>query len=163
MNLRTIKLAGIIILSVSCLITIKASLSAAENKDAKEVIVAKEVEGAVSGLSPRFIAVETGLNSSGIMSEMAFNIDKNVTVSHKLNLSEIKMGDRVKLSYGEIYKEENGTRTFVRRQLLTIIFLQAAQAAPETEGKLQSAAAPSSDTASTAPQADMRLKGMKGE
>jgi hypothetical protein len=164
MTFRTMNFVGIVFLSVICSSIIKPFAFAQDNKESKEIIIAKEVEGVVSGLSSRFIAVEVGFNSEGgAMKEMAFNIDKNVTVSHKTSLSDIKMGDTVKLSYGEIYNEQNGERVYVRRQLLTVIFLKAAEAAPDTEGKLQSATAASSDNGSDTLKSAIRLKGMKGE
>ena len=73
------------------------------SKPAKETSLIKEAEGKVSGLSSRFIAVETGVDAkAGANLEMAFKVDKNTQIVHKKSIKEISMGDIVKLSYLDI-------------------------------------------------------------
>jgi len=138
--LKGMKLIAILIM----VFTLAVGVYAQDEKSNKETPVEKsitetrEVEGVVTGLSRRFIAVLYGKNTeSGAGLEMAFDIPEKVMIVHKRSLDDIKSGDTVKLVYEEAFKIENETKIATKRNLKQIVFLKAAEKKNESQEPLE--------------------------
>jgi hypothetical protein len=135
-----------------------------EVKKEKEEVVKKEVMGEVSGISPNFIAIVYGQNQEKQSSlEMAFDLNKDVVVTHKKSLSEIGMGDTVKVDYDQITKTKDDGTKISRRLARMVTFLRKAAKKPE----LTESASPA-DSGEVAPEPDeeslpLPIKGIKQE
>lgn len=111
----------------------QATKEAPVKKEATEertVSVPKEIEGKVSGISPNFIAIAYGESKQASL-EMAFDLNKNVKVNHKKSLSEIAMGDTVKVDYDEITRTRDDGKKISRRAAKMVTFLRKAEKIPE--------------------------------
>jgi hypothetical protein len=98
----------------------------------RRIIVAREIAGAVSGISNNFVAVVYGRDSrSGILTEMAFNIGKDVTIKNKKSLKEINPEDTIKVLYDEITEIREDGRKTTSRLVKEVVFLRAADKKPE--------------------------------
>lgn len=111
----------------------QASKEASTNKETTEekiVTVAKEIEGKVSGISANFIAIAYGESKEASL-EMAFDLNKDVKVNHKKSLSEIGMGDTVKVDYDEVTRTRDDGKKISKRVAKIISFLRKAEKIPE--------------------------------
>lgn len=116
----------IMIVALAGLTVLNAGLMAQEVNPKKQ-IVSKEIVGTVSGVSGNFIAVVYGRDQqSGILSEMAFNVGKNVKIKNKKALKDIGPEDTVKVLYDEITEKLDGGRKIVSHAAKEIVFLRAA-------------------------------------
>jgi hypothetical protein len=108
-------------------------LLAQEIKPRREV-VAKEVFGAVSGISSNFVAVVYGRDpKSEILTEMAFNVGKEVVIKNKKSLKEINPEDSIKVLYDEITETREDGRIIKSRVAKEIVFLRPADKKPEAQ------------------------------
>ena len=159
-NLIKVALGFIFVLTLTGAYAQEKSVEQPANSETKEkiTVTTKEVEGQVTGLSHNFIAVLYGNSAeTGSGLEMGFRIDqKKVRIEHKKDLSEIGMGDIVKISYEETIKTEDNTREISNRQPKVITFLRQAEKKPETRGTLQSKEKEVEDEA-------IPIKGLKGD
>jgi len=126
-NISRIGLAGIFILGLAAAALAQTQPVKAEEKTVTE---AKEVEGVVSGISGSFIAIVYGENKEASL-EMAFDLNKNVKVGHKKSLSEIGMGDTVKIDYDQITKTRDDGKKISWRVARMVSFLRKADKKPE--------------------------------
>ena len=113
---------GIIAISM-----VVCSAAIAQDKAEGPKTVAKEFTGMVSGISAGFIAVDGGVSAeSKAALEMAFNLDKDVKVVHKKNLSEIVLGDTVTIHYNETTQTSAEGRTMRSTRVREIVFVAPA-------------------------------------
>lgn len=126
-KISMVGLAGILVLGLAVSALAQTQLVKTEEKT---VTVTKDIEGKVSGISANFIAVVYGENKEASL-EMAFDLNKNVKVGHKKSLSEIGMGDTVKVDYDEITKTRDDGKKISRRVARMVTFLRKAEKIPE--------------------------------
>ena len=69
-------------------------------EEAKKIVVVKEMQGEVSGISSNFIAIVYGQDKKASY-EMALTMDKDVKVEDRKSLKDIGVGDIVSVSYEE--------------------------------------------------------------
>ena len=93
----------------------------------KEEIVIKEVKGEVTGISPNFIAVLYGEDTKRQVSlEMAFDVTKDAKIENKKNLTDIRVGDTVTVTYEEKTEKNKEGKVRVKGKLVKkIVFKKA--------------------------------------
>ena len=113
------------------LLALNLSAAAQEQKPKKQV-VPKEIMGTVSGVSGNFIAVVCGRNpESGVLTEMAFNLGKEVKLKNKKSLKDINTDDAVRVLYDEVTEIKDGGRKSTSNVAKEIVFLRPAEKKPE--------------------------------
>jgi len=115
-------------------------------------IETKEVIGEIISFSPmknpRFIGVAYEKGNVGY--DAFFEIDKNVKIVHKRSLDEIKLGDRIAVTYNEITQITEEGREQTKRVAKKIRFVK-----PATR-KLRP------EPGETKESVDVEIKGLKG-
>lgn len=98
----------------------------------------KEIQGVVSWISKRYIAVVfKSDDATRSEEEMLLPFDKDLKFEHRKNLGEISVGDTVAVQYEEVTQDSpDGAKT--NRQAKKVIFIRAAVKKPDTTGALQS-------------------------
>jgi hypothetical protein len=95
--------------------------------------VSKQISGEISGISSNFIAVVYGSDSQTSY-EMALNIGKDVKLEYIKSLSEIGVGDTVKVTYDALYQiDKEGKKRLINNEPKKISFVRKATKAPETD------------------------------
>lgn len=118
----------------------------------KPLVEIKEIEGQITGLSGNFLALTYGQSENSVL-EAAFNVDKNVQLSHKRSFKEFKPGDTVKVRYEQETRALEDGRVSRKNTIKSITFLKAAP----KELVSQEPSAPSDGS-----DAPLPLKGTKG-
>ncbi|MEI6631302.1 MAG: hypothetical protein WCL25_01650 [bacterium] len=125
---------GVVFLIIGLFATAEPLL--AQEIKTKRQVVSKEVVGTVSGISGNFVAVVYGRDPrSGILTEMAFNIGKDVTIKNKKSLKEINPEDTIKVFYDEITEISEDGRRSLKRVVKEVVFLRAADKKPEPQAE----------------------------
>jgi hypothetical protein len=136
-----IKQVGLIGLGMALVFSLGLGGAVAQDKNSpagspkeKEVVVAMEVSGTVSGLTPNFIAVIYGRNEAEKVSlEMAFSLDKDVRIAHKNSIQEIGLGDEVRITYDEVTRINAEGKIIARKRVAKeVAFVRQAQKVQET-------------------------------
>jgi len=125
---------------------------AQEKKDeVKTTSEIKEVQGKVTAVGKDYIAVayQTDLEK-GVEYEIFLPVGNEVRLVHKRKISDIHLGDSVKVAYEEESKEYDPEKVDKNRKAKTITFLKPAEISPEPPVE-----APD--------DAGLSLKGLKGE
>lgn len=150
-----IKISFSMILGLGLILALTVQTMAEVQKEEKTERATKQVTGEIAGLSKNFIAVDYGMNAKGTsMQEMAFNLDKNITLEHKRNLAEYSVGDTVTVTYEEITKTDKEGKKWTNCIPKVISFVRPAQKSFES---ITPEEAPQQETAT------LPLKGIKGE
>ncbi|MEK7299304.1 MAG: hypothetical protein AAB066_05380, partial [Candidatus Margulisiibacteriota bacterium] len=114
----------------------KPAAAAAEMPKAeppKEEMASKTMTGEVAGISPSFIAVIYDQDEKSAY-EMALNLDAKVKIVGKKNISEIRAGDTVTVSYDEKFqKDEKGDIRINGRKVTAISFVREGKKPVEEE------------------------------
>ena len=120
-------------------ITLLASPSAfAESKIKEEKVMPKTLTGYVSGVGPRFIAVEYPQDAAkGIGREMALPVAEKAQLQGVKALKDFQLGDRVTVEYQETaFKDDTEDVLKSKRVATKITLVKAAppqKPAPDTE------------------------------
>lgn len=93
-------------------------------------VTPREIQGEISALSKRYIAVVFDKDKDGVDLEMSYPVDQNVKFEHKHALSEFQVGDTVYLQFDELKEESKGASTS-RRTLKLIGYIRSAPKPPE--------------------------------
>lgn len=142
---RMMLLVLIVFLTFGLIDLMRAEEVKTEEKDIERVV--KVISGEVSGISSNFIAVVYGQDEKTSY-EMALNIGKDVKLEYIKSLSEIGVGDTVKVTYDAVYKvDKEGKKRLMKNEPKKISFVRKATKAPETE-------ALTSEEPVTTPEAD---------
>ena len=92
--------------------------------------VSNEVEGEISAISKNYIAVVYNQDTEkGIEHEMSFFIDNSVTLEHLKSVSQISVGDRVRITFDEETVQEEG-KEHNRRKPKKLSFVRPAVKKP---------------------------------
>ena len=119
----------------------RSDLLLAQEAKPRRIVLAREIAGTVSGISNNFVAVVYGRDpKSGILSEMAFNVGKEVKIKNKKSLKEMNPEDSIKVLYDEITETKEDGRIIKSRVAKEIVFLRAAEKKPEPPQQEQASA-----------------------
>ncbi len=114
----------------------KPAVAAAEMPKAeppKEEMASKSMTGEVAGISPSFIAVIYDKDDKSAY-EMALNLDPKVKIVGKKNISEIRVGDTVTVSFDERFqKDEKGDIRINGRKVTAVSFVREGKKLVEEE------------------------------
>ncbi len=133
---RVSRSAGVVLRTVVCGLVLAGAVAPASWSKAKEPMPStpameddakvelKTVMGTVSGVGPRFIAVEFQRDEKkGASHEMALPVDEKMTFNHKA----LKLGDTVTVEYRETRsKDEHGDYTKVKRAAVKVDLVKRA-------------------------------------
>ncbi len=110
-----------------------AAAEAPKAEPPKEEMASKSMTGEVAGISPSFIAVVYDKDNKSAY-EMALNLDPKVKIVGKKNISEIRVGDTVTVSYDERFqKDEKGDTRINGRKVTSIAFVREGKKLVEEE------------------------------
>jgi len=127
----------------------------AAHKKLTPISTAKDVQGEISWMNKKYIAVSYNRDlQKGTEEEMLLPIDKGIKLEHKKSLSELKIGDTVRVQYQEDAEvDDQGNQENGRRRATVVSFIKAAANKPELS------------SAESAAQGDEKfeIKGTKGE
>lgn len=138
-----------VIATIALLVCVASLTIAAEEKSAGPNVIraAKEVEGVVTAVGKDYIAVAYDRDlEKGTEQEIFLPVETGIRIVHKKKITEINVGDTVKVAYNEDATEHEAGKVDKTRKASVITFLRPAEKRLEPEEAV-----------------DLSLKGLKGD